>query len=188
MRRTVAQVAPCPIGSAPCPPASALAGNGRCRVGSSSTGRGLGYTLYAMPAILGIWTIRKSWFGRAFSESGNGLPASWQAETVPKGTRYATAVWDLMLHRFKLLIATAVPAPSRLRPSLAPGSGRCRVAGGHPTSGEARGARPSALLGRAARPGEPPFWGTLLDSPRSAVPVLRVPPCLSGGFAQLGSI
>ncbi len=38
---------------------------------------------------------------------------------APTRARYATAVWDFMLDPFKLLKATAVPAYSRLRPSLA---------------------------------------------------------------------
>ncbi len=89
---------------------------------------------------------------------------------------------------YNFLSATAVPAWSRLRPSLASRSGPACVRGLRSTSGWPRSHRLARALRRwAEAPGEAWRSGRLSVNALGDES-LRAPRCLCGGFAQLGSI
>lgn len=176
--------------SAPFSPASTLGcpRARRCRLRSDL--RSLRYTLCVMPAVTTIGTIlhrpsRGSVGHFLCRETGSGVLIGRDGILWAK---YATAVWGFMLYPFNLLIATGVPAGSRLRPVADPGNGLYRMHGPRPTWGRRRRCRLSKASSQwIARPGGPSLVGPLSDF-RAAGIALRLPPWLTGGFAQLGSI
>ncbi len=120
----------------------------------------------------------KSWLGRVLSALQATLRRSLRAETGPPRARYATAVWDFMLDRFKLLSATGVPACSRSRRPLGTGTEPDRVR---------RSALTSAVLRRAGLLTALRTAASELPSDRLVL-ATRMARSLFGGFAQLGSI
>ncbi len=89
---------------------------------------------------------------------------------------------------YKFLSATAVPARSRLRPSLATGNGPGGVGGPRPASRRPPGLDLSQVPLRWAEPaGVPGCLETPADTAFGTA-VSRAPRCLSGGLVQLGSM
>ena len=145
------------------------------------------YTLNVMPAVADIWAMRER-PSRSLVEAISCLKSDTSCVSRPKqalcGSDMVQRSGDYA-GASNFLIATAVPACSRLRPSLRPPIWRLKL---RLASGTPRGfCLPRTPIYRADRQGVP----SILRAPSVLATVgerFRVPRCLAGGFAQLGSI